>query len=131
MGPVPSTYLADDTARAQGSATWNGALLGITSSSESVTGNARLNVDLAVLDGQLDFTNMEQWGPDAVPGAPGSGTMWGDGDLRYMISVRGNTFSQTGGDHGEVTGSFFGTGHEAMGGVLERHDLSAGFGGSR
>ena len=32
---------------------------------------------------------------------------------------------------GDVTGAFFGPAHEAMGGVLRRDDLSAGFGGMR
>ena len=129
-GPTPWTDLADNP-RLSGSATWNGALLGITTSAETVAGDARLNVDLADLDGQLDFTNMEQWGTNVAPGALGSGTTWGDGDLGYAIEVRGNTFIQTGGDDGEVTGAFFGATHEAMGGVLERNDLSAGFGGTR
>ena len=128
-GPTPWTNLADNP-RLLGSATWNGALLGVTLSAETVAGNARLNVELADLDGQLDFTNMEKWGANAAPGAPGSGMTWGDGDLGYAIEVRGNTFIQTGGDDGEVTGAFFGAAHEAMGGVLERNDLAAGFGGT-
>ena len=57
--------------------------------------------------------------------------MWGDGDLGYTIAVNGNTFVQTGGDTGTVTGAFLGRAHEGMGGVLERNDLSAGFGGKR
>ena len=51
-----------------------------------------------------------------------------DGDLGYRIEVRGNTFVQTGGDTGTVTGAFFGPAHEGMGGVIVRDDLSAGFG---
>ena len=61
----------------------------------------------------------------------GQGTLWGDGDLAYSIEVQGNSFWQDGGDDGEVTGTFLGAGHEAMGGVLERADLAAGFGGLR
>ena len=38
---------------------------------------------------------------------------------------------RTGGDAGTVTGAFFGPAHEAMGGVLEREDLDAGFAGLR
>ena len=56
------------------------------------------------------------------------GGMWGDGDLGYSIEVHGNTFNRTGGDAGSITGAFFGSRHEGMGGVLERSDLSAGFG---
>ena len=62
---------------------------------------------------------------------PGSGTTWGDGNLNYGIEVVGNTFVQTGGDDGTVTGAFFDLQHEAMGGVLDRQDLAAGFGGTR
>ena len=129
-GPTPWTNLADNETLS-GSATWNGALLGITSSSETVAGDARLSVNLASLRGQLDFTGMEKWGVNEAPGAAGSGTTWDDGDLGYTIEVRGNTFIQTGGDDGKVTGAFFGVVHEAMGGVLERADLAAGFGGKR
>ena len=82
------------------------------------------------------------------------GGIWGDGDLRYAIRAddRGNSFRRadaefetmelpgtdyghayvwTGEDLGTVTGAFFGLDHEGMGGVLERHDLSAAFGGRR
>ena len=57
--------------------------------------------------------------------------MWGDGDLKYFVGVRGNTFVRIGGDVGEVTGAFFSASHEGMGGVVERNDLAAGFAGKR
>ena len=59
------------------------------------------------------------------------GALWHDGTLSYGIEVHGNRFTQTGGDVGVVTGTFFGPAHEGMGGVLVRDDLSAGFGGER
>ena len=130
FGPTPWTNLADNPVLSE-TVTWNGALLGITPSAETVAGSARLAVELATLDGQLDFTTMEHWGTNEAPGAIGTGATWGDGDLGYAIEVRGNTFIQTGGDDGEVTGAFFGATHEAMGGVVERTDLAAGFGGKR
>lgn len=129
-GPKPWANLADNSALS-GTVTWNGALLGITPSAETVVGGTRLAVELANLDGQLDFTGMEKWGANEAPGAVGSGTMWGDGELGYRIKVTKNTFVQTGGDEGQITGAFFGPAHEAMGGVLERSDLAAGFGGKR
>ena len=85
-GPAPSTNLADNAALS-GTVTWNGALLGIARSGETVVGVSRLAVDLAALDGQLDFTGLEQWGAGAAPGTAGTGTVWGDGDLGYSISV--------------------------------------------
>lgn len=119
-GPEPPRELAENRGLS-GTAAWSGALLGMTPSGEIVAGDSNLAVDLANLDGQLDFTDMEYDG----------GGMWGDGNLGYSIEVRGNTFSRTGGDVGVVTGAFFGPRHEGMGGVLERADLSAGFGGKR
>ena len=129
-GSAPSSNLADNAALS-GTVTWNGALLGIARSGETVAGASRLAVDLATLDGQLEFTGLEQWGAGAAPGAAGTGTTWGDGDLGFSVSIEGNTFRESGGDHGEVTGEFFGTSHEAMGGVVERNDLAASFGGKR
>ena len=129
-GPKSESNLVDNSALSE-TVIWNGALLGVTTSAETVAGGARLAVELTSLDGQLDFTNMEKWGVKEAPGAVGSGTTWGDGDLGYTIKVRENTFVQTGGDDGQVTGAFFGIGHEGMGGVLERSDLAAGFGGKR
>ena len=129
-GPAPNTTLADN-AELSGSVSWSGRLLGLTPDAEAVAGAADLSVDLATLTGTADFTALEQWAAGAAPGALGTGTMWHDGDLGYAIEVRGNTFVQTGGDDGTVTGAFFGPAHEGMGGVLERDDLSAGFGGTR
>ena len=129
-GPTPIMDLADNQALS-GSATWTGRLLGFTSNSESLAGATHLSINLSTLSGRIDFTGLEHWGVNADPGAIGSGQTWNDGDLGYGVIVRGNTFYQTGGDAGEVTGAFFGAGHEGMGGVVERSDMSAGFGGTR
>ncbi len=130
-GPTPGTDLGDNRALS-GTATWTGALLGVSRPDDrTVAGNARLAVELATLDGRLDFTGLEHWGAREAPGAAGAGTTWGDGDLRYSVRVSGNAFVRTGGDAGDLTGAFFGSGHEGMGGVLERDDLAAGFGGKR
>ena len=115
----------------QGSARWQGAILGMTPDEQAVVGDANLAVDLGALTGGLSFTAMEYWQARARPGAPGSGTQWGDGDLEYDVNVEGGTFVRTGGDDGVVTGTFFGREYEGMGGVLEREDLSAGFAGRR
>ena len=131
-GPTPRTALAANTQLA-GTATWRGRLAGLTPSAEAVGGAAGLTVALETLAGHLDFTGLESWAPGAEPGTAGSGTRWGDGDLRYPIVVGGNGFWRTwgDGDEGVVNGAFFGIAHEGMGGVLDREDLSAGFGGRR
>ena len=130
LGPIPTTNLNDNEALT-GTATWDGHLLGFTPAVETVAGSARLNVDLVTLDGALAFTDLEWWAAGAAPGDVGTGQKWGDGSLAYRLDVRGNTFIQTGGDAGLVTGAFFGESHEAMGGTLERDDLTAAFGGKR
>ena len=129
-GPSPQANLEDNT-ELSGSVSWAGRLLGLTPGAEVVAGSADLSVDLATLSGTAEFAALEHWAANAAPGALGTGTAWNDGDLSYGIEVRGNTFVQTGGDDGTVTGAFFGPAHEGMGGVVERDDLSAGFGGER
>ena len=131
-GPVPQTDLADNPSLSE-TATWSGRLLGLTDTFETVGGAVSLRVQLETLelDAQLDMTGLEHWGAHVAPGPVGTGTTWGDGGLQYTMAIRGNTFLQTGGDDGRVTGVFFGPAHEAMGGVVERTDLTAGFGGVR
>ncbi len=134
FGPKPTTALGRNPALS-GSATWHGALLGIVPSGRGVAGDASLRLDMESLSGELAFTDMRH---------DGGGT-WGDGDLHYAVRASGNGFRRadaefvragpgyewSGKDLGTVTGAFFGARHEGMGGVLERHDLSAAFGGKR
>ncbi len=130
VGPTPHSNLGDNRPLS-GSVAWSGRLLGLTPGAETVAGAAEVTVDLATLSGTARFTALEHWAAEQPPGAVGTGTVWRDGDLSYGIQVRGNTFVDAGGDRGTVTGAFFGPGHEGMGGVLVRDDLSAGFGGRR
>ena len=130
-GPEPWTNLVDDPQLSGTTVSWIGRLVGFSLAEEVVGGAAEMEVNLRTLTGQLDFTELEFWAVNRSPGMTGTGTIWGDGDLGYTINVRGNTFHQSGGDEGTVTGAFFGASHEAMGGVLERTDLTAGFGGTR
>ena len=129
-GLRPSTMLANNRSLS-GSATWEGTLLGLTPSAEAVAGDAEIGVNLATMQGTADFTALESWAARSAPGEAGTGTQWLDGDLGYTISVRGNTFRQTGGDAGILTGIFTGRSHEGATGTLERSDLTAAFGASR
>ena len=129
-GTGPLAKLENNSALS-GTVSWNGALLGMTPSAETVAGNVRLTVELQTLDGELDISGLEHWSVKATPGKAGTGATWGDGALEYSIEVDGNSFHRIGGDDGEVVGAFFGVAHEAMGGVLERSDLFAGLGGVR
>ena len=129
-GPAPASDPGANGALS-GSVRWSGRLLGLTPQSETVAGMAELVVDFPNMSASLDFSGLERWPANAAPGPEGSGTTWHDGQLDYQVEVRGNTFIRSGGDAGLVTGAFFGTSHEGMGGVLVREDLSAGFGGSR
>ena len=130
FGPAPHSKL-EDNPDLSGRIAWSGRLIGLTPHAEAVAGAAALSVELSTLTGTMDFTALEHWPADLAPGPAGSGAMWTDGDLRYGIEVRGNTFHRAGGDAGTLTGAFYGPAHEAMGGVLEREDLNAGFAGLR
>lgn len=100
-GPIPTLDLADNPALTD-SASWSGRLLGMTPRGGAVAGSADLSIQLDTLNGHIDFASLEQWA-GTRPGAIGSGTIWGDGDLGYTIGVQGNVFVQTGGDDGYVT----------------------------
>ena len=130
QGERPDGHLADNS-EFTGNAVWNGALIGFTPEDRTVGGDAAISIDLATMDGDASFTSLEQWGVRAVPGAPGTGSQWLDGDLAYDIDVIGNRFRQTGGDDGALDGMFVGTAHEGAVGTLERDDLTAGFGATR
>ena len=129
-GYLPETNLVSNPTLA-GTATWNGALLGFTPNAAPVAGNAVVGVNLGTMTGSANFTSLESWAAGEAPGEAGTGMIWGDGNLAYSIAVNGNTFRQTDGDNGLLTGAFFGENHEGMGGTLERDDLTAAFGGSR
>ena len=129
-GPPPLFPLADNPLLS-GSASWAGRLLGYTPDRESVGGRMDMTISLTTMTGDLDFTDMEKWGAGQTIKAVGTGSLWNTGALSYDVRVGGNYLLRTGGDDGELTGAFFGSSHEAVGGVLYRTDLAAGFGGSR
>lgn len=128
-GDLPAVDLVNNRSLS-GRATWLGTLLGF-GPDEIVSGNASIFVELATLTGRADFTNLEAWTEPPVQRAAGTGTQWLDGDLGYAIAVRGNTFRETSGDAGRLTGIFVGHSHEGAAGTLERDDLVAAFGASR
>ena len=138
-GPDPDGPLANNLAlrHQDGTATWHGNLLGFTSAQAPVAGRARISVDLnsgVNLDGRADFTDLQSWAIGSRPGGLGTGQQWGDGALRYTITVGGNYLRSTGAagdDAGSVNGRFYGRGHEGVAGVVEREDLTAAFGARR
>ena len=120
-GYMPSRVLSE-------SATWSGNLVGFTPDNAAIIGNAAINVNIATMSGRANFTDLERWPVNIAPGVPGTGTTWLDGDLAYNIAVHSNTFRETGGDNGRLTGAFTGSEHQGAVGTLERDDLIAAFG---
>ena len=122
-----------DNPALSGTVAWNGTLVGFTPGENSVVGDARISVNISSLSGQADLTGLEQWDAGRAPGSPGSGDMWGDGDLSYRLDIHGNRFRDGPGsaDGGTLTGAFVGLNHEGVTGTLERSDLTAAFGASR
>ncbi|MCY4429826.1 MAG: hypothetical protein OXC11_05455, partial [Rhodospirillales bacterium] len=123
-GTAPTTDLASNP-RLTGSVNWRGALVGFTPAADRVGGYAGITVNLPTMTGSAVFDSL------VTIRADGQTPRWRDGDLHYSIAVRGNTFRETGGDDGRLTGIFAGRSHEAAGGTLERSDLTAAFGASR
>ena len=105
--------------------TWAGVLVGFTPSARRVAGEAGVTVNLAGMAGSAAFTGLTTVDANDLP------VQWGDGDLRYSVAVSGNVLRETGGDAGRLTGVFTGRAHEAVGGTLERADLTAAFGAER
>ena len=117
-----------------GTATWAGELVGFTPRQEAVLGNAAMEIDIAALKGRAAFTALEHWNAGAAPGAVGTGTTWGDGDLHYAIAagqIGGYGIRSAGGDAGYVSGRFVGSRHRAAIGILEHPDLTGAFGAVR
>ena len=129
-GSTPNVALAENPS-ISGTVTWNGGLVGFTSSEQPVSGGAEISVDLSTLTGRANFSDLESWPVGQAPGQLGAGSMWGDGDLGYTLSVSGNYLRSTGGDNGIVAGNFYGNDHVDVAGSLERDDLAAAFGASR
>ena len=129
-GYLPETDLANNRTLS-GSASWTGSLLGFTPAASAVAGDAEISVNLGAMTGRASFTELEVWTARTAPGEEGTGSQWLDGDLGYSIAVRGNTFRETGGDDGRLTGIFAGRQHEGAAGTLERDDLTAAFGAER
>ena len=137
-GPVPETTLADN-ADLEGTATWEGYLLGFANDGNTVTGKAEIVINFTprTPTGTASFTDLETWGITSHPGASGDGTDWTGGDITYNIEiVKVGTFEgfkSSPGNAGfsEVSGAFVGSNHEGVVGTVERSDLSAGFGATR
>lgn len=129
----------DDNPALTGNVTWDGLLLGFTPGKEPVIGSASMHLDLSTLAGRADFTDLRYWAV-GEPIVRDTGNTWGDGNLNYTIEVitdsrfslvDGMSFRETGGDEGDLSGSFAGANHEGVVGTLKREDLKAAFGGIR
>ena len=128
-GPGPLANAAADPSLSR-ILTWSGRLVGFASGKEVVEGAAELTLRLDTLDGTLFLSGLESWPEGQPPGAANRTTPWGEADVRYHVSLRGNSFVAMGDVAGEVTGVLFGDSHAGMGGVVTRDGLTAAFGGA-
>ena len=129
-GSWPDTALADNAAL-NGTATWEGGILGFMPDARLVGGNAQINVHLATLDGEARFHDLQLLPAGQGANAFGNGVQWNSGRLDYAIAVHGNVIHNTGGDDGILAGRFHGNEHKGVAGTLERTDLTAAFGAER
>ena len=132
FGTAPATALSDN-ADLQGTAVWNGSLLGVDlgrTRRPPVVGDAKLTVDLAAMDGELLFSDLTVHlggGRKPVVAKP-----FRQSSLRYAVDISGNSFND---ETKRVHGGFFGPQHQEMAGVVQDKrssvQLLGGFGGVR
>ncbi len=70
-GDEPQGALQDNGSLS-GTVTWNGGLLGFTPDLRVAGGNASISVNLLTMNGRADFTELQTWAADTVPGAFGA-----------------------------------------------------------
>ena len=104
-----------------GGGTWNGAMLGVdTSSRERVEGAATIDIDnFSNPDVDVEFTEVE-----TASGQSRSDITWVD------IPLHDGNFG-TGSDGNSIEGRFYGSTHQEVGGVFERDYLLGAFGAHR
>lgn len=108
-----------------GSAIWTGAMVGRLTDGYGneepgalVLGDSRLTFDFARNDIDVAFTGIRSDNDEAYP------------DITWdNIPVQDEMFGSSRG--GYVTGTFYGPGHEEVGGVFERNQIVGAFGATR
>lgn len=132
-GPRPGTDFIENPMSL--GATYSGILTGFTHSGRPLEGSMNLSIDMTPQQGNavgnLRFRDLRTFAPGGLAGSP---IDYAGGRLDYQVEVTGNTFrerTRPAGTEDRVTGAFFNQEHSAMGGVLERNDATAGFGGER
>ena len=102
----------------EGSATWTGHLLGMTSEKDAIRGKAEIKLELGSesLHGRARFGELV---------SIESGDPWIEGELSYSLRGEGNRFFDP---DGKIDGTIHGTRHEAVAGTLHEQGLVAAFG---
>ena len=125
FGPVPNQDITGS-----GTATYKGELAGFLNNGDYILGVAELKLYFSSLKGDFRlFTLSTHTG--TVPASGGVAGRWVIDELNYKVKVDGNTFTQVTSestDSGYITGMFYGN-HDLFGGIVERTDFKAAFGG--
>ena len=104
-----------------GGALWNGALVGIdTRTGNRVEGNATIEID----DLDRPYVDISLTDIEDAQGQDRGEIRWND------IPVTGGAFQSDDPD-GSVEGRFYGSGHQEVGGIFQRGELTGAFGGTR
>ena len=103
-----------------GSATWNGAMIGVNPSNGHVAqGDASIDIDdLSSPDVDVAFTNIK----NLDTGGDIADMSWSN------LTVTNGTFEAT---NGSIEGNFYGASHEEVGGVFDNANILGAFGGAR
>lgn len=101
-----------------GSATWTGVMTGVDLEFlNAVQGDAAITVDFAAANADVAFTNIQDL--DAKTGL--ASMLWSD-----LAITEDGSFGAT-----DIKGTFYGPGHEEVGGIFERNEIVGAFGAKR
>ena len=102
-----------------GSAEWTGAVIAVDATAPTQPVNGQVTMTYAFSEPYLDVALTNLRGPRSYP------------DLQWdNLEVFQGRFGRTGGD-GFISGTFYGPGHEEVGGIFERNEMIGAFGASR
>ena len=106
----------------RGTASWSGSLVGMTSQSSAVAGDADLRVNFVTSKGRARFHSIRHW----------NGNMWNRRGWSYDLYVNGTYFDSNDPDGiPDVAGAFYGLDAEVAAGTLQRPEITAAFGAER
>ena len=104
---------------------WNGSMVGVNASKEIIQGELAIFTDLLQQNTEIDLLTFDKI-VNISDGSTLNKIEW-----RSIPIATDGTFSSTSQTTGDISGTFFGTGHTEIGGTFNRDGIIGAFGGTR